>query len=1472
MDASFLGTSGFKSPGTNVSVSQTSMPVASSPSLFGAPNFGNQIKTATSSIFNTPPKTEPTAITSTSIASTIPSFAATSVPGSIFSGTSANIFGSSFGTTAVTSGNKVNMFETSLTKTPASTSRVISGSTPVNIPQLYNPGTQLAFKTEASTVPTQNIGNMFHISKTQTQTATNQYTSFGNETAKLDNKIDVSKIPQPVLKTSTTDSNISLQKDDPVLNDDILQSIISEEIKNFKIEFQELISRCKNINLNIGTEEEKDNLVKNADSLLDFYTELQDITDSQVAEVHYLKQALIQSFAWYEDAKSRHRRFIDPNYSTLLISQDLDPVSERQLADIKHVIYYIDSQLRLVDNFLDNQWAEFQDSCKKQVSKKLVMPRMETIYQTMVRINAILARQRYILKDIASKMKLKNKKGIPHSITASVNKSLDISSIDVELRKLKINPVDIFAMKYEKIKSNEKKLSISKEQKLCSFFTNREVFHVTPKKPKFLSSMNSSKLYDLGLSRSILQRKAQKEHSFNNSEVITTPNESIEANLSSSNVFTFTMFPDTKNMSEKSMQPPKIEQSTVSKSPALTKAPAGIFNFGSTLTATVTTITVTTVKQQLFTSSVTKSNQVTDSMIKPIVTITKQQPTFEIKAPPVLNFGLGSNVTITRTTTPPQIKKTILSEQPVQPIYELCEDPEKITFNFKTNTARIVMSSPDSKKESKPIFTSTVSQPIFTSTLSQPIFNNAISQPKFSFVAQPIKTSSNELTSTTKTHTETKTDLDQTTFNFGSSLRMGQISTPKPKAVNTINISQNSSSLVTTSITTILTTKPKDNFVEPTTTTVVESNNPSLTFSASSNAVSNAAPNISKVSISSPSTTSTFGQLVTKSSSPVSTALLTNLSKSAAVTVANNTQSEFSSKTAAPPVGVSGFSFIQSSVSSPTTTIGSSSLFPNSSVNTASIFGGEANKNSNTLFETSTTAHTLFGDNTSIFGNTVITTASGSPAATATNTIFVSAIATPTSGEINETSVKTSPGTLFGSSSANLPFQTTTTVSITSTPEITSTTTSRPIFGGTPTTSTSSVFGGNISTIGSNTMFRNNMTTVTGSLFGNNAITTTSSFDSSASTTAPNTIFGGMSVGATTVTSQSAVVTSTPTTSQDISIFGTPNKSSETPKTTQELTFGFGSLAVSSPDPNKFSFGNLTVSALSPNVSSTVVTTTQATSTFTFALPTTTSQVTGFGTGNNIFGKPATTTNTSSFLGQPICSPSSFPQNTGSPFGQSTTNIFAQKPSTTTTFGQSGSSLFGATATSPTTSTSIFMQSANSPFAPTTSSIFGTNSTFGAMNTTASSTSSIFGQNTFGNPTASSASNFSFSQNTSSFGSSPESIFGAKPTFGQAPAFGQPAVFGSTAPTFGTPVGRNVFGSSTGQTQQSGGNFGSGFGSPPSFGSPPGFGQSSFGSPPTFGGSPSFGSPQKVFGSSSGANSKKIPNIIKITLSTFYFL
>lgn len=1246
--------------------------------------------------------------------------------------------------------------------------------------------------------------------------------------------------PQIISGNDLISTNVA--KEDASINNEILQGLIKEEMKNFHSELQDLFRRCKNINLEVGTDDEKSNLVLSTESLLEFYKELQDTTYSQISEVYILKQALMQSFAWFEDAKARHRRYKHPNFSSMLQSQKLDPVSEKQLGDIQHLTYYIEAQLKQVDGFLDNQWSDFQDSCKKQIKGKMHIPTLEPIYQALVKQNAILQRHKYVIKDIGARIKSRNKKvsSLPHVMNKlNLNQSTRGTKIEDEIQKLKLdNNEDVFSARFDKVSANQKKFSEAKQSKLCDFFTNRNVIHISPKKPKFINNVlqNTPSKISLDTSPSV-QRSLRS--TFDQLAHDTSLNTSMEANLSASNIFSF-------SLDKNGRTPEKLGPKTAAS--LLFDTPKAKPNNGINIPKPQSTLSSSSGTVFNFSAAVSPSKQSSVNHNATKFTALNLQPQFQPRT-----FESGPVSSQSNTLIKPNVIKSIAVDSST--LFNSGDAKVSQSFNFVAPQPKHLLPA-----SSKPIFQITES--------------------------------------TTAAHPRESLEPG---FNFGSVLSLGQQSTPKPKSTEAgaLNVGQMLSQMSTAiSASTSKPTAPLSGVtITPVSSVLTPGaiSKPAFNFTQPSTSVPSSIPD-APMSITSVSPTLQKSETVTKTSSIFSGSskpLLSNpapgqnifSSASRTTNIPSSGGSLFEAPKIAADVGGSIFGTTDTSNTfipeTPTLASGGSIAGAKNNMMLSLTGGASTGNNFGTIKTGVNTPSIIPNQSGSIFdaSKPIVSNSSASTVAQKNNTSEMIGTVNTTvsnfsfmqpSATDNSTKPSSTTTSAFGGAVQGSLFGTSTLTQL----AVSTTVSVKEISTASPT---------NLSLTGSSFGFAQPMLTVVDTT---TTTTSTSSFGLVAAPTTTSSLSFGQAivspVSASTTTVNLAANTPTPSSFSFVQPVATESARSPlfggTASTT--ATSGFGSPQApsafgSSNNGSNFSFGNLTVSALSPNASPPVSSTPSAspsTVSFSFATP----------ASNTLFGQPAATTSASSFMGLSICSPSTFSnpsqnqgQTTGSIFEQVSTttpaNIFAQKSVSikpaTNIFGQGAKSIFLQNTTPATTATSLFGQKQSSPFNTSATPSAGSTSSGSIFGQSApTTTSSIFSQpRNFGSPTsAGTAASFSFTnQNTATtgLGNSPGSVFGAKPAFGAAPAFGQPPAFG---PNFGAPVatGGSIFASSP-ASQPTGGSFGSpsNFGSPsafgrkPTFGSPSAFGQqpqpqSGFGSPPAFGGSPGFGSPQRIFGGS----------------------
>ena len=217
--------------------------------------------------------------------------------------------------------------------------------------------------------------------------------------AKLEVKLPTSK--EPILQQkSNIDENLCLRA-------------YREEQANFE---KELKTRLEPLTWEIGTSSEKEQLVEKTTLIDEFLRDLQDTTTSLASDIAYLKGLLLQSFAWLEETKSKNSGIVN------LCTRNRRENSK--LAELQRFFYYTQSQLVQASKVLDLQWSEQQ--LKEQ--KKIKIPNMEFIYQSLMRHGQILSKEKSNIENLTRKWKSLARGGAISGLNRSLS-NLQISSI-----------------------------------------------------------------------------------------------------------------------------------------------------------------------------------------------------------------------------------------------------------------------------------------------------------------------------------------------------------------------------------------------------------------------------------------------------------------------------------------------------------------------------------------------------------------------------------------------------------------------------------------------------------------------------------------------------------------------------------------------------------------------------------------------------------------------------------------------------------------------------------------------------------------------------------------------------------------------------------------------------------------------------------------------------------------------------------
>ncbi|KAG8222907.1 hypothetical protein J437_LFUL003552 [Ladona fulva] len=305
----------------------------------------------------------------------------------------------------------------------------------------------------------------------------------------------------------------------PVVSNAAIYHAIAKETELFQKELKLLKERHQKLNIEIGSTSEKSNLVQRIEGMSNFLCELNETTQGQALEISALKTLLVEAFAWVEEAKSRQMHSKSSRYIHLAVNQDLDPVLKKYQLTIRNRIHYLDTQLQQIDNNLDNQWLQFQNSYHRKYKSKILysgdspdnlrkgihMPSMEYVYQTILNLQQVLEQQKARLDELETKLKDRAKWELGSSLydvsssfsgrRRSPQKSLsydqDLSSMAESLLAIQLHASKVEGklsmLPCGKNPLIPKKISSRQRSQLCHLLAHRPMTRVLPS-PRRISS------------------------------------------------------------------------------------------------------------------------------------------------------------------------------------------------------------------------------------------------------------------------------------------------------------------------------------------------------------------------------------------------------------------------------------------------------------------------------------------------------------------------------------------------------------------------------------------------------------------------------------------------------------------------------------------------------------------------------------------------------------------------------------------------------------------------------------------------------------------------------------------------------------------------------------------------------------------------------------------------------------------------
>ncbi|XP_062546766.1 nuclear pore complex protein Nup214 [Armigeres subalbatus] len=1123
----------------------------------------------------------------------------------------------------------------------------------------------------------------------------------------------------------------------------IIRAMISEEIRKFEKELIDLKMRCTDLNTTIGFKEESTTIIKDLKELQDLSIQAAESTESLTSDVQALRLGLNEAFAMVAEANSKNAIYKHPSPNQFQETHAMSQSSRRQLASLQNMLAVNENQLHIVNKQIDAQWSAIQEANRNNSRRRMHVPSLEVLYQTLTKQQEILNRQKEKLSYIKTKVGMRESiRGLEKDRKKNLTTVDNVDSLTDSIVSMSI---------VDQVREDARRLSEAKMSSFRNMLKNRMVVTIKPRRPD-----------RIGLNSEVVRERRNDVRRINSERMKVEPT-----------VITKPVAP-TKKVEEKAEVQPKVTQPVVVIAPTkpavkeptkvldLPKA-TGAPNFG--VKPTVVTVQNTT-KTTPFGFASTSQTSTTPAVTKPTPTMFGVPATATSSS--VFSFGQTTVQPIEQTLASKDVpitkETTLFGNTTIKPITAasttFIKDKENqeptskpAVFGFGSTTIQAV-----AKSDSVPSADPTKSVLTFGAASN--------SKPSFSFGSStggPIPFGTSQATAPMLNLTKEKDpepkkdDKPKEEVKKIDSLPSSSAGTSSSEEGTKTSFPALTNLLKKVDSTTGDTSKPQSIFGTTTKTTA------STIFG---NSTATIAPGTGLFGSIKPTSTTTITS--TPSSGPFSSFNVGSVSSTEAVTTTtvltttNTATTTVTESTSSVPSTTSGlFGSVKPTV---TTSAGTGFSFGGAEGNGFS-FAAASNKPT----DLSTKSEPSTSEENPIFGT--VNQATTAPTSLITTTTSSTPAVTPTPAKVVTTTATATNSSTISFGILALTSSTTTTASTTAP---TSTTDSTNLFGSlnicSSTTQATDKPAGNIFGSGSFTTSK----TETASIFGDSASGATSAFGTATATTEtskPTSIFGSSAAVVTGASSTAGTglfgSVATNSAASGGSIFGTTGATSSPFGSTSGGTGLFGSVAPSSPPSSTGSiFGGSTAGTQQPSspFGAAVAPATTASSIF---------GSTGATSGGGLFGS---VTSPSAAGGSIFGGGSAFGSTTATT-NTSSGNIFGGGAST----GGFGASTFGQPS-SPQSGQSIFGGTASN------TSGFGSNS-FGSPSPSGGA---------FSTPTAGSVTQSGFGSPGSSAFNKPAfggtSAFGGTPSFGGTPAFGGSAVFGGS-PSFGS---KPMFGGSSG--------------------------------------------------------------------------
>ncbi|XP_055636378.1 nuclear pore complex protein Nup214 [Toxorhynchites rutilus septentrionalis] len=255
----------------------------------------------------------------------------------------------------------------------------------------------------------------------------------------------------------------------------VIRSMITEEINKIHKELLDLQNRCKSLSIDVGSKEDSAKIIKNLKELQDLSVQAAESTESLISDVQALRLGLNEAFAMVAEANSKNSIYKHPSPNQFQETHAMSQSSRRQLASLQNMFAVNENQLQIINKQIDAQWSSIQQANDLNSKRRMHVPSLEVLYQTLKKQQEILNRHREKLGLIKRDLGMReNIRGLEKGKMKEPPNETAIDSLTDSIISMTIA---------DKVREDACRMNETKMSSLRNMLRNRKITIIKPGRP-----------------------------------------------------------------------------------------------------------------------------------------------------------------------------------------------------------------------------------------------------------------------------------------------------------------------------------------------------------------------------------------------------------------------------------------------------------------------------------------------------------------------------------------------------------------------------------------------------------------------------------------------------------------------------------------------------------------------------------------------------------------------------------------------------------------------------------------------------------------------------------------------------------------------------------------------------------------------------------------------------------------------------